>query len=353
MAILDFISKQFIDVIEWTDDSRDTLSYRFPDEDKEIKNGAQLIVRESQAAQFVYLGQFGDRFGPGRYSLTTENIPVLTDLKGWKYMFQSPFKADVYYVVTRLFTGNKWGTANPVMMRDKDFGIVRLRAYGTYDFRVADVPKFLKEVAGTDDHFRLDEFNDTMRSRIVSVFSDALAQANVPALDVAARYQELGEALLPVINPIIGDKYGLAMTSFIVENVSVPPEVEQAIDKRSSMAAVGNLNDYVKYQMGQGMAQGGGAAGIGAEIAVGLGVAQQMLNQPGGILAQATKGVEGPAPTNGGASLDLMNPAQVAQMLGVAESDVLASLEAGDLKGKKIGTQWRVSRSAVEAFLRS
>jgi len=353
MAILDFLGKQFIDIIEWTDDSRDTLSYRFPDEDKEIKNGAQLIVRESQAAQFVYLGQFGDRFGPGRYSLTTENIPVLTDLKGWKYMFQSPFKADVYYVVTRLFTGNKWGTANPVMLRDKDFGIVRLRAYGTYDFRVADVPKFLKEVAGTDDHFRLDEFNDTMRSRIVSVFSDALAQANVPALDVAARYQELGEALLPVINPIIGDKYGLAMTSFIVENVSVPPEVEQAIDKRSSMAAVGNLNDYVKYQMGQGMAQGGGAAGIGAEIAVGLGVAQQMLNQPGGILAQATKGVEGPAPTNGGASLDLMNPAQVAQMLGVAESDVLASLEAGDLKGKKIGTQWRVPRSAVEAFLRS
>jgi excisionase family DNA binding protein len=354
MAILDFISKQFIDVIEWTDDSRDTLSYRFPDEDKEIKNGAQLVVRESQVAQFVYLGRFGDRFGPGRYSLTTQNIPVLTDLKGWKYMFQSPFKADVYYVATRLFTGNKWGTANPVMMRDKDFGIVRLRAYGTYDFRVADVAKFLKEVAGTDDHFRLDEFNDTMRSRIVSVFSDALAQANIPALDVAARYQELGEALLPVINPIIGDKYGLAMTSFIVENVSVPPEVEQAIDKRSSMAAVGNLNDYVKYQMGQGLAQGGGgAAGIGAEIAVGLGLAQQMMNQPGGILAQATKGVEGPAPTNGGASLDLMNPAQVAQMLGVAESDVLASLEAGDLKGKKIGTQWRVPRSSVDAFLQS
>jgi excisionase family DNA binding protein len=354
MAILDFISKQFIDIIEWVDDSRDTLSYRFPDQDKEIKRGAQLIVRESQIAQFVYLGQFGDRFGPGRYSLTTENIPVLTDLKGWKYMFQSPFKADVYYVVTRLFTGNKWGTANPVMMRDKDFGIVRLRAYGTYDFRVADVPKFLKEVAGTDDHFRLDEFNDTMRSRIVSVFSDALAQANIPALDVAARYQELGEALLPVINPIIGDKYGLAMTSFIVENVSVPPEVEQAIDKRSSMAAVGNLNDYVKYQMGQGLAQGGGgAAGIGAEIAVGLGLAQQMMNQPGGILAQSTKGVEGPAPANGGASLELMNPAQVAQMLGVAESDVLASLEAGDLKGKKIGTQWRVPRSAVDAFLHS
>jgi len=337
MAILDFISKQFIDIIEWTDDSRDTLSYRFPDDDKEIKNGAQLIVRE--------------------YTLTTDNIPILTDLKGWKYAFQSPFKADVYFVLTRLFTGNKWGTANPVMMRDQDFGIVRLRAYGTYDFRVADVQKFLKEVAGTDDHFRLDEFNDTMRSRIVSVFSDALAQAKIPALDVAARYQELGEALLPVINPIIGDKYGLAMTSFIVENVSVPPEVEQAIDKRSSMAAVGNLNDYVKYQMGQGMAAGGtgGVASVGAEMAVGMAMAQQMVNQPGGIVAQATKGIAGPASAQGGngGAPELLDPAQVAKMLGVSESDVLASLESGDIKGKKIGTQWRVPKAAVDAFLAS
>jgi excisionase family DNA binding protein len=240
------------------------------------------------------------------------------------------------------------------MMRDQDFGIVRLRAYGTYDFRVSDVPKFLKEVAGTDDHFRLDEFNDTMRSRIVSVFSDALAQAKVPALDVAARYSELGEALLPVINPILGDKYGLTMTSFVVENVSVPAEVEQAIDKRSSMAAVGNLNDYVKYQMGQGMAAGGGGgvAGVGAEMAVGMAMAQQMMNQPGGVMGQATKGIESPvAPTGADAKLEIMSPAQVAQMLGVAESDVIASLEAGDLKGRKIGTQWRVPKAAVDAFL--
>src|SRR3954463_8173068 len=233
MGLMDYLKGQFLEIIEWTDASRDTLSYRFPAEDKEIKNGAQLIVRESQGAQFVCPGQSGDHFGPGKYTLTTDNIPILTDLKGWKYGLESPFKADVYYVVTRVFTGNKWGTANPVMMRDQDFGIVRLRAYGTYDFRVSDVQKFLKEVAGTDDHFRLDEFNDTMRSRIVSVFSDALAQAKVPALDVAARYSELGAALLPVINPILSDKYGLSMASFIVENVSVPPEVEQAIDKRS------------------------------------------------------------------------------------------------------------------------
>jgi len=353
MAILDFLKKQFIDIIEWTDDSRDTLSYRFPDEDREIKNGAQLIVRESQVAQFVYLGQFGDAFGPGKHTLTTDNIPILTDLKGWKYGLESPFKADVYYVVTRLFTGNKWGTANPVMMRDQDFGIVRLRAYGTYDFRVTDVQKFLREVAGTDDHFRLDEFADTMRSRIVSVFTDALAQAKVPALDVAARYSELGEALLPVINPIIGEKYGLAMTSFVVENVSVPPEVEAAIDKRSSMAAVGNLNDYVKYQMGQGMERGSsGVGGIGAEMAVGMAMAQQMINQPGGVMAQSTPGIAAPPPAAGGAT-DLLSPAQVAQMLGVAESDVLASLEAGDLKGKKIGTQWRITRPAVQTFLAS
>src|SRR5689334_17529177 len=356
MAILDFIKKQFIDIIEWTDDSRDTLSYRFPDDDREIKNGAQLIVRESQVAQFVYLGQFGDQFGPGRHTLTTDNIPILTDLKGWKYGLESPFKADVYYVVTRLFTGNKWGTANPVMMRDADFGVVRMRAYGTYDFRVSDVPKFLKEVAGTDDHFRLDEFNDTMRSRIVSVFSDALATAKIPALDVAARYGELGEALLPLINPAIGAKYGLEMTSFIVENVSVPPEVEQAIDKRSSMAAVGNLNDYVKFQMGQGMGQGGNGGGVGAagaELAMGMAMAQQMMNQPGGIMSQQTPGIQAPQPAAAApAAPELMSPAQVAQMLGVAESDVLASLDAGELKGRRIGTQWRVTRAAVDNFIK-
>ena len=356
MAIMDFLKKQFIDIIEWTDDSRDTLSWRFPDEDKEIKKGAQLIVRESQLAQFVYLGQFGDAFGPGKHTLVTDNIPILTNLKSWKYALESPFKADVYYVVTRVFTGNKWGTANPVMMRDADFGVVRLRAYGTYDFRIVDAPGFLKEVAGTDHHFRLDEFADVMRSRLVSVFSEALASAKIPALDVASRYGELGEALLPVINPILRGKYGIEMTSFVVENVSVPPEVEQAIDKRSSMAAVGNLNDYVKFQRAQGMEKGGGGAGgMAAEMAVGMAMAQQMMNQSGGLMAQATPGVKGAAPASGAAAAtpELMTPAQVAQVLGVAESDVVASLDAGDLKGKKIGTQWRVTRAAVDAFLNS
>ena len=355
MGLTDFIRSQFIEIIEWNDDSRDTLSYRWPDDDKEIKNGAQLIVRESQAVQFVYLGQYGDLFGPGKHALTTDNIPVLSRLKGWKYGFESPFKADVYYVITRVFTGNKWGTSNPVMMRDQDFGIVRVRAFGTYDFRIVEPAKFLKEVAGTDNHFRLEEFADVMRSRLVSTFSEAIATAKVPVLDVATRYSELGEALLPVLNPILKAKYGLEMTSFVVENVSVPPEVEAAIDKRSSMAAVGNLNDYVKFQMAQGMEKGaGGAGGMAAEMAVGMAMAQQMMNQTGGLMAQSTPGVKAPAAPSGAPAIpELMTPAQVAQVLGVAESDVIASLDSGDLKGKKIGTQWRVTRAAVDAFLHS
>jgi excisionase family DNA binding protein len=197
-----------------------------------------------------------------------------------------------------------------------------------------------------------------MRSRLVSVFSDALASSKVPALDVAARYTELGDALLPIINPVLHEKYGIEMPSFILENVSVPPEVEAAIDKRSSMAAVGNLNDYVKFQMAQGLEKGGaGVGGLGAELAVGASIAQQMVNQPGGILAQATSAAAAPAaapapaPAAASAMPELVGPAEAAQALGVSEADVITSLEAGDLKGKKIGTQWRITRAALRDFV--
>lgn len=360
MALMDFIKRQLIDIIEWTDDSRDTLSYRFPDDDKEIKNGAQLIVRESQVVQFVYLGEFGDTFGPGKHTLTTDNIPVLTSIKSWKYGFESPFKADVYYVTTRLFTGNKWGTSNPIMLRDADFGIVRVRAYGTYDFKIVDPKTFLKEVAGSDQNFRLDEFADAMRSRLISVFSDALATAKIPVLDLATRYQELGDALLPLINPVVTAKYGLEFTSFILENASVPPEVEAAIDKRSSMGAIGNLNDYVKYQMGQGLEKGGGAGSAATEMAMGLAIAQQMVQQQGGVLgggvapagAGAGAGAAGTPPVSGGGLPELLTPADVAKALGVTEADVLSSIEAGDLKAKKIGSAYRVTRAALDEFLK-
>ena len=352
MGLINFLKTQFLEIIEWQDDSRDTLSFRYPDMDKEIKNGAQLIVRESQTAQFIYLGQFGDTFGPGKYSLTTDNLPILATLKGWKYGLHSPFKADVYFVNTRLFTGNKWGTANPIMLRDADFGIVRTRAYGIFDFHVTDVKLFLKEIAGTDDHFRLDQFADTMRSRIVSVFSDALASANVPVLDLAARYAELGEALLPLINPAVTSKYGIEISSFIVENVSVPPEVEQAIDQRSSMAAVGNLNDFVKFQMAESMTRGGGEAGGMAGTAAGLGAGLAMGQQMMAAMntAQTTPPV---APSGAGATPALLGAADIAKVLGVSEADVLATLEKGDLKGKKIGSTWRVTQAALDEYLKS
>ena len=349
MGIMNFLRGQMLEIIDWEDDSRDTLSYRFPDEDREIKRGAQLIVRESQRVQFVYLGEFGDNFAPGKHTLNTDNIPILTTLKSWKYGFESPFKADIYYVITRTFTGNKWGTSNPVMMRDQDFGIVRARAFGTYDFRIVNPSLFLKEVAGTDHHFRLDEFAETMRSRIVSVFSEALAESNVPVLDVATRYSELGESLMPLINAVMEAKYGIEFTSFVVENVSVPPEVEEAIDKRSSMSAVGNLNDYVKFQMAQGMERGtSSTGGMATEMAVGMALAQRMA--PGGGNSAGSGGA--PAAANA-PNFNLMGIDGAAQLLGVTEADVLATIEAGDLKAKKIGSTYRITRANLEAFINS
>ena len=333
MGVMDFIKGESIEIVEWTDDSRNTLTHRFPDADKAIKNGAQLIVRESQSVQFLYLGQFGDTFGPGRHTLTTDNIPVLTRLRSWKYGFESPFKADIYFLNTRLFAGNKWGTTNPVMMRDDDLGVVRVRAFGTYDFQIVNPKIFIRDVAGSDHDFTVDEFIDVMRSRMVSAFSDAVAAAKIPVLQIASRYQEIGDALLPVINAVIENKYGLRLSTFVVENVSVPAEVEQAIDKKSSMAAVGDLNEYVKFQMAQGMGQGGNSAGVAAELAVGLSVAQQIIQ------------------AQGGAAGDLLSPQEASKRLGVPEHDVLAIIESGELAARKIGSSYRIRRSDLEAYL--
>ena len=359
MGLIDFITGELLELIEWQDDSRDTIAWRYPDEDKAIKNGAKLVVRESQTAQFLYLGQFGDTFGPGTHTLATENIPVLTRIEGWKYGFQSPFKADVYYVNTRLFTGNKWGTANPIMMRDADLGIVRVRAFGTYDFKVVNVQTFLREVAGSDHDFRVDEFAGTMRSRIVSIFSEALATASIPVFDVATRYTDLGDALLPLINPVISVKYGIEVDSFIVENVSVPPEVEEAIDKRSAMSAIGNLNDYVKYQMGVGMGSegggGGGPGGMASEMAVGFAMAQELMKQTDltGTAPPALPGhaAQPASPTPISPGPEVFDPTTVARMLGVTEADVMTEIEAGKLHAKKIGSAYRVTRASLDAFL--
>jgi excisionase family DNA binding protein len=333
MGLTDFIKGEYLEIIEWTDNSRNTLTHRFADNGKAIKSGAQLIVRESQRAQFLYLGQFGDTFPPGKHTLTTDNIPVLTRLRSWKFGFNSPFVADVYFLNTRLFTGNKWGTTNPVMMPDNDLGVVRVRAFGTYDFQIVEPRVFIREVAGSDHDFTVEEFVDAMRSRIVSTFNDAVAAAKIPVLQIASRYREIGDALLPILNPVIETKYGLRLSSFVVENVSVPAEVEQAIDKRSSMAAVGNLNEYVKYQMAQGMEKGGSSAAVATELALGLSMAQQIIQSQSGMTA------------------DLLSPADAATKLGVPERDVMAIIQSGELAAKRIGESYRIKRSELEAYL--
>jgi len=339
----DFIRRQLIEIIEWTDGPRDAISFRYPDDDREIKRGAKLVVRESQAAQFVYLGQFADLYGPGTHTLTTDNIPLLTRLRGWKYGFESPFKADVFFVATRTFTANKWGTSNPVMVRDPDLGVVRLRAFGLYDFRVKDPQRFLRAVAGIDDHFDVAQFAEAMRSRIVSVVSEALATSHIPVVEIAARYREVGAALLPMVNPFFVGQYGIELSGFVLENVSVPREVEEAMDKRSSMSAIGNMNEYVKYQMAQSLGQdhASGLAAMGAQLAAGMGMAQQFLPHATSTPAAA-----------GAAGDQILTPAEAAAILRVSEADVTASLDKGDLKGKKIGGQWRVTRAAVDDFLR-
>ena len=241
MALWDRIKNELIDIIEWTDDSANTMVWRFPRFQNEIKNGAQLTVRESQVAVFVNEGQIADVYKPGRVKLETQNMPILTTLKGWKYGFNSPFKVEVYFVNTKNFTDNKWGTKNPIMLRDPEFGPIRLRAFGTYAVKVVDAGKFIREIAGTQAHFTTEEVSEQLRNLVVTRFTDALGESKIPILDLAANYDELSKFISAKINPEFGE-YGLEVTKFLVENISLPPEVETAMDKRSSMGIIGNLS---------------------------------------------------------------------------------------------------------------
>jgi len=276
---------QFIEVIEWLDDSKDTILYRFPVHGQEIKNGAQLIVRESQAAVFVYEGQVADVFGPGKYTIDGGNTPILSKLGAWKYGFNSPFKSEVYFVNTKQFTDMKWGTSNPLMLRDNDFGIVRLRAFGAYSMRVADPSTFIKEVAGTNATFDTEDIDVQLKRAIVTEFSDALGEMKIPALDLAAQYKEIGDAIREKINADFKD-YGLEVTKFYVENVSLPKEVEEAMDKRASMGALGDAQRYSQFQAADAMRDAaqneGGGAGLGAGLGAGFAVGNQMANAFGG-----------------------------------------------------------------------
>src|SRR5215203_380140 len=288
--VKDAAMNQFIEVIEWLDNTGDTVLYRFPVYQQEIKNGAQLIVRESQAAVFVFEGQAADTFGPGRYTIDGGNTPILSKIGAWKFGFNSPMKSEVYFVNTKQFTDMKWGTSNPIMLRDADFGIVRLRSFGAYSLRVADPSEFIKQIAGTNAHFQTEDIDGQLKRAIVTEFSDALGELKIPALDLAAQYKEIGEKIRGMINEDF-KAYGLEVTKFYVENVSLPPEVEAAMDKRASMGALGDAQTYMQFQAADALRDAaqneGGGAGLGAGLGAGFAVGGQMANafggqQPGG-----------------------------------------------------------------------
>jgi membrane protease subunit (stomatin/prohibitin family) len=276
-----FAKTQFIEVIEWLDDSQNTMVYRFPVQGQEIKNGAQLIVRESQAAVFVYQGQAADVFGPGKYTIDGGNTPILSKLEAWKFGLNSPLKSEVYFVNTKQFTDLKWGTANPIMLRDADFGIVRLRAFGAYSMRISDPQTFIKEIAGTNAKFEAEDIEGQLKRAIVSEFSDAVGELKIAALDLAAQYKEIGETIRGKINEDF-KSFGVEVMKFYVENISLPPEVEAALDKRASMGAIGNVDTYMKFQAADAMRDAaqneGGGAGLGATLGAGFAIGGQMAN---------------------------------------------------------------------------
>lgn len=303
MSLWDRITGEFIDVIEWTTDDADTMVYRFERHGNEIKYGAKLTVREGQVAVFVNEGQLADVFPPGMYMLETNNMPIMTTLKSWDHGFNSPFKAEVYFVAMKRFVDLKWGTKNPVMIRDPEFGPTRLRAFGTYGIRVADPAVFMREIVGTDGQFDTDEIEGQLRNIIVSRFSTAAAGSGIPVLDLAANYDQLSEFVSNKIAPEMAE-YGLDLANLLVENISLPPEVEKAMDKRTQMGVLGDLNKYTQFQAAESMraaAENGGDAGglAGAGMGAGLGMAlgNAMGHAMGAGAPQASAAMPPPLPT--------------------------------------------------------
>ena len=275
--VFDFLKGEFIDVISWLDDTRDTMVWRFERRGNAIKMGAKLTVREGQAAVFIHEGQLADTFGPGLFMLETNNMPLMTTLQHWDHGFQSPFQSEVYFVNTTRFNDQKWGTKNPIICRDPEFGPIRIRAFGTYAMRVAEPAKFISEIVGTDGEFTADEISLQVRNIIVQEFSQVIAKSGIPVLDMAANTADLGKLVASAINPVIA-AYGLAIPEFYIENVSLPEEVEKVLDKRTSMGIAGDLNKYMQFNAAEGLAQPGSAIGatMGAAIGAGMGAGMGM-----------------------------------------------------------------------------
>ena len=282
MGLMDKLRGELVDIIEWVDDSRHTLVWRFPRYHNQIKHGAQLVVRPGQTAVFVREGEVADVFGPGQYRLETRNLPILSTLAGWKYGFESPFMAEVYFCSTRQITDLKWGTPNPIMMRDADFGSVRVRAFGTYAIKALDPPTLIEELVGTDGEFEVDEISELLRSMINSAFADLVASSEIAVLDLASNYQELSEQLRQQVVEQVDDEYGLDISALYVVNISLPAEVEAALDTRTSMNVIGDMAKFQAYQLGNAMPEAaanpaGGIAGAGIGLGMGMAVANQMM----------------------------------------------------------------------------
>lgn len=288
MGLINRLRNEFIDIIEWVDDTQDTIVWKFPRYQNAIKNGAQLTVRESQVAVLVNEGQFADVFQPGRYELTTKNMPILTTLMGWKYGFNSPFKVDIYFVNTKQFLDQKWGTKNPIMLRDPEFGPIRIRAFGSFCFKVQNDPKkFITSVSGTNSNFTTEGIAEQIRNFIITRFTDAVAESKIPVLDMAANLNEYSEKIQEIIKPS-ADGYGLDLTQFLVENISLPEAVQEALDRRSSMGIIGkdNMNAYTQMQFADSLGKEGGAGMAGDAMGMGMGFAMagqmaQAFSQPG------------------------------------------------------------------------
>lgn len=283
MGFFDKLRAEFIDIIEWTDVNSDVIVYKFPRFQNEIKMGAKLTVRESQVAVFMNEGTIADVFAPGMYTLETQNMPILSTLRGWKFGFNSPFKADVFFVNTKQFTNQKWGTKNPVMLRDPEFGPLRIRAFGSYAFRVTDAGHFLKEIAGTNPEFTVDDINEQLRNLAVTRGMDAIAESKIPVIDLTSKYDEVSSLITDKIQSEFNE-FGLTLTKFLLENVSLPPEVEEVLDKRASMGIVGNLGAFTQFQAANAMEDaannpnGGGLVGAGLGAGMGMGMMNQMGN---------------------------------------------------------------------------
>ncbi len=328
-AIWDRITSQFIEIIEWLDDDHQTLVWRFPVRGQEIKNGAKLVVREGQSAVFINEGKLADVFKAGTYTLTTENLPILSTLKGWKYGFNSPFKAEVYFVSTTQFTDLRWGTRNPIMMRDPEFGPLRLRAHGLYTIRVEDPAKFLRQVAGTDSEFEVDEILGQLKGTMVARFTESLGAAKIPALDLAGNYEEIAKKILPRIRTDFEDM-GLHIPKFLIENISLPAAVEKILDKRSEMAILGNMGQYAAYQMANAIPDAArtpnSMAGAGMGLAAGMAMGNQMGHlagagypQPQGYPPQAAMGVGMAVPGSPGVAFGAQSTAPQAGPPGASQ----------------------------------